>query len=126
MTTTAASFPLSKHTGGGETAPTFSGQCVYMQFMGEVGLPPSPVEFSSHHHFYKVSCYSLLGRCHHSCLCQPACLFTVLEGISLSPSLALRATHPLCYVSFFVVIAYYSVFFSFFPWVGVGLSRGLC
>jgi hypothetical protein len=26
----------------------------------------------------------------------------------------------------FFVIAYYSVFFLFFPWVGVGLSRGLC
>jgi hypothetical protein len=41
---------------GGDTAPAFSGLCVYSQFMWEVGLPPSPVEFSSHCHFYKLSC----------------------------------------------------------------------
>jgi hypothetical protein len=50
------SFPLSKHTGGGDTAPTFSDLHVYLQFMWEVGLPPSPVEFSSHCHFYKFFC----------------------------------------------------------------------
>jgi hypothetical protein len=27
---TATSFPLSKHTGGGDTAPAFSGQRVYL------------------------------------------------------------------------------------------------
>jgi hypothetical protein len=36
----ATSFPLSKHTGGGDTAPVFSGLCVYLHFMWEVGLPP--------------------------------------------------------------------------------------
>jgi hypothetical protein len=54
-TTTATSFPLSKHTVGGDTAPAFSGQRVYLQLTWEVGLPPSPVEFSSLHHFYKLS-----------------------------------------------------------------------
>jgi hypothetical protein len=49
------SFPLSKHTWGGDTAPTFLGLHVYLQFTWEVGLPHSPVEFSSHHHFYKLS-----------------------------------------------------------------------
>jgi hypothetical protein len=47
---------LSKHTGKGDTAPTFSGLRVYLQFMWEVGLFPSPVEFSSHRHFHKLSC----------------------------------------------------------------------
>jgi hypothetical protein len=37
-------------------APTFSGLRVYLQFMWEVGLPPSPVQFSSHCHFYRLSC----------------------------------------------------------------------
>jgi hypothetical protein len=37
---TATSFPLSKHTGGGDTAPAFSGLCDYLQFKWEVGLPP--------------------------------------------------------------------------------------
>jgi hypothetical protein len=36
------------HTAKGDTAPAFSGLCVYLQFMWEVGLPPSPVQFSSH------------------------------------------------------------------------------
>jgi hypothetical protein len=31
-----------------------------------VGLPPSPVEFSSLHHSYKLSRSLLLGTCHHS------------------------------------------------------------
>jgi hypothetical protein len=51
---TATNFPLSKHTGGGDTA-AFSGWCVYLQLMWKVGLPSSPVEFSSHCHFYKLS-----------------------------------------------------------------------
>jgi hypothetical protein len=37
-----------------------------------------------------------------------ACLFTVLGRIPLSPSLELRAPHPLCQVSI-VLISYYSV-----------------
>jgi hypothetical protein len=56
LCTSATSFPLSKHTGEGDTASTFSGLCVYLQFMWEVGFPPSPVQFSSHCHFYKLSC----------------------------------------------------------------------
>jgi hypothetical protein len=85
-----------------------------------VGLPPSPVEFSSHHHFYKLSCSWLLGMCHRSCLLQPAC-----EGFPLPPLQCSGHPASLLHV-FFVVIAYYLVFFFFFPWVGVGLSRGLC
>jgi hypothetical protein len=33
-------LPLSKHTGGSNTAPAFSGLRVYLQFTWEVGLPP--------------------------------------------------------------------------------------
>jgi hypothetical protein len=61
VTTTATSFPLAKHTGGGDTAFAFSGRRVYLQFMWEVVLLPSPVEFSSYHHFYKLSFSWLLG-----------------------------------------------------------------
>jgi hypothetical protein len=74
---TATSFPLSKHTGGGDTTPAFSGWRIYLQFMWEVALPPSPVEFSSHCHCYKLSLSWLLGVCCHFCLLRPACLFTV-------------------------------------------------
>jgi hypothetical protein len=140
---TATSFPLSKHTGGGDTALTFSGLHVYLQFTWKVGLPLSPVEFSSHHHFYKLSCsdcccvlllllagvfvYSSRGRWvfppllwsfppsttltsfpTSGCWALLACLFTVLGGIPLPPSLVLRVPHPLVCV-FIVLIAYYSV-----------------
>jgi hypothetical protein len=87
---TAISFSLSKHTGGGDTAPAFSGQHVYLQFMWEVGLLPSPVEISSDCHFYKLSCSCLLlGVCCRSCLLWPACC----EVFLLPPSSVLRAPH---------------------------------
>jgi hypothetical protein len=80
---TATSFPLSKHTGAGDTAPAFSGLCVYLQFTWEVGPPPSPVEFSSHRCFYKLSCSCLMGvPC---CPCWLACLFTAHVGGGSSP-----------------------------------------
>jgi hypothetical protein len=75
-----------------------------------VGLPPSPVEISSHSHFYKLSRSWLLGMCHCSCLLQPACC----EGFPL-PRFSVQGIQPSLLHVFFVVIAYYSVFFSFFP-----------
>jgi hypothetical protein len=51
----STSFLHFKHTGGGDTAPAFSGLRVYLQLMWEVGFPPSPVEFSSHSCFYQLS-----------------------------------------------------------------------
>jgi hypothetical protein len=41
MIATATTFPLSKHTGGGETVPTFSGLRVYLQFTGKWAFPLS-------------------------------------------------------------------------------------
>jgi hypothetical protein len=103
------------------TAPAFSGWLVYLQLKWEVGLPPSPMEFSFHRHFYKLSCSWFLGMCR-SCLFQVACC----EGFPLSPSLLLRVPCPLCYMSFLLLLLIIQFFFSFFPWVGVSLSRGLC
>jgi hypothetical protein len=83
--------------------------------MWEVGLPPSPVEFSSHCCFFKLSHSWLLGTCHSSHPLQPglACLFTVPGGILLPPSLALRAPHPLCNVSLlFLLLITQFLFFS--------------
>jgi hypothetical protein len=54
----ATSFPLSKHTGGGDL---ISQACVFLYSSREVGLPPSPVEFSSLHHSHKLSHTWLLG-----------------------------------------------------------------
>jgi hypothetical protein len=53
-----------------------------------------------------------------------ACLFTVPGRIPLPHSSALSAPHPLCHrgLLFLLLITQ----FLFFPWVEVGLSRGLC
>jgi hypothetical protein len=83
--------------------------------MWKVGLLPSPMEFSFHRHFYKLSCSSLA-----------ACLFTALWGISPHPPSVLRVPHPLCYMSFLLLLLIFQFFFLFFPGCGVGLSRGLC
>jgi hypothetical protein len=110
------------HTGGCDTAPAFSGLHVYLQFTWEVGLPPSPVEFSSHCHFYKLSSSRLLGVCCYSCLLQLACLFTVLWGLLLrllwcSGRAALFATCLFCYWLLFS--------FSFFPGWGQSVQGAM-
>jgi hypothetical protein len=103
------------------TLPAFPSQLVYLQLMWEVGLPPSPVEFSSHHHFCKLSHSWLLGMCDCSCLLQPDCC----EGFPFPYSSALRAPCLLCYMSFLLLLLIIQ-FFVFFPWEGVGLSREIC
>jgi hypothetical protein len=122
----ATSFPLSKHTGVGDTAPAFSGWRVCLQLMWEVGLPPSPVEFSSHRCFYKLSCSWLLGVCLWSCLLRLACLFTVLWGIAPPPLFGTQGAQPSLLHVFFILIVCYSVCFFVFPWERISLSRGLC
>jgi hypothetical protein len=96
--------------------------CLFI-YSSRVGFPfpPSSVEFSSHCHCYKLSHSSVGGPGHHSCLLQPACLFTVLLGIAPPPSLVLKVPHPLCYMSFFVVVYYSVCFFSLFS-LGGGRS----
>jgi hypothetical protein len=116
MVTTATSFPLSKHTGGSDTAPAFSGLCVYLQLTWEVGLPPFPVECSSHCYFYRLSHSWLLGMRCRSCLLQLTCH----EGFPLSPSSALIVPHPLCYL-FLLLLLIIQVFFSLFS-LGGGRS----
>jgi hypothetical protein len=54
--------------------------------MWEVGLLPSPVEFSSYCYFYKLS---------HSCLLWLACLFTAHMGSGLTPSCGVFLSPPL-------------------------------
>jgi hypothetical protein len=118
---TATSFPLSKHTGGGDTAPAFSGLHVYLQLTWEVGLSPSPVEFSSLCHFYKLSCSWLLGVCCPSCLLQPG-LF-IYSSVRKSPQ---SSGHPALFATCLYFCYCLLLSFSFFPWVRVSLSRGLC
>jgi hypothetical protein len=56
----------------------------------------------------------------------PACLFTVLWGIPFCPLLVLRVLHPLCYMSFLLLLLIIQLFFSFFPgWGSVCLGAML-
>jgi hypothetical protein len=107
----ATGFPLSKHTGGGDTAPTFSGWRVYLQFMWEEGLPPSPVEFSSPCHFHKLSCSWLQGappRSHQSLSGQARLVYLQFwEGFP-SPFFSAQGAPPSLLHVFIVLIAYYS------------------
>jgi hypothetical protein len=53
--------------------------------MWEVGLPPSPVEFSSHCHFYKFFCSWLLGGAAAPARCHVCLQFTWEVGLPPSP-----------------------------------------
>jgi hypothetical protein len=100
--------PFQAHWGG-DTAPAFSGLLVYLQFMWEVGLPPSPVQFSSHHHFHKLSCFWLLGTCPRSCqsLSSPPSLFIYSPRKDcLLPIFSAQCTPPSFLRVFIVLIAY--------------------
>jgi hypothetical protein len=100
---TATSFPFSKHTGGGDTAPAFSGLRVYLLFTWEVGLTPflwsfpPTVTFTS---FSVPGCWV--------CAAAPAFSSRLVRDF---PSLPLwsQGTPPSLLHVFFVVIAYYSV-----------------
>jgi hypothetical protein len=117
VTTTATSFPLSKHTGGSDTAPAFSGRRVYLELMWEVDLPrllwsfPPTATFIS---FPAPVCWAYAAA--------PAFSSRLVVRDCPSPLFGAQGTPPSLLRVFFVVIAHYSV--SLFPWVGVGLSPG--
>jgi hypothetical protein len=96
--------PFQAHWGRWHCTCFLRPVCLFTTHMRS-GSSPSPVEFSSYHHFYKLSCSWLLvsGPC--SCPLRPglACLFTVPGGILLPP------TPPSLLCVFIVLIAYYSV-----------------
>jgi hypothetical protein len=107
--------PLQAHWGRWRYI-AFSSQCVYLQFMWEVSLPPSPLTatFTS---FPTPGCWvgaatpAFSGR---------LVYLQFRGGLPLPPSSALRAPHPLCYMFFLLLLLFIQfVFFLFFPWVGV-------
>jgi hypothetical protein len=123
----ASSFSLSKHTGKGDITPTFSGLHVYLQFMWEVGLPPSPVEFSSLHHSHKLSHSWLLGACPRSCqsLSIPPGLFIYSPGKDSLPSIFGAQCAPPSFLRVFIVLLLISQFL-FFSLGGGRSVQGLC
>jgi hypothetical protein len=92
---------------------------------GKWFFPPSPVEFSPS---ASLTAFPLLVAGHASLLLpSPASpsLFIYSFGRDSPPTpSALGAPHPLCYMSLLFLSLITQ--FLFFPWVGVGLSRGLC
>jgi hypothetical protein len=87
-----------------------------------VSLPPSPVEFSSHHHFYKLSCSKVAGGGATTPAFSGQLVYLQFsEGLPLLPSSVLREPCPLWYMSFVVVFCYSVCFLSLFP-LGGGQS----
>jgi hypothetical protein len=116
----ATSFPLSKHTRGGDTAPAFSGLHVYLQFTWEVGLPHLLWSFlptATFTSFPASDCWA--------CAAAPAFFSWLVVRDFPSPQLR-RSGHPALFAPC-LICSYCLLFrFFFFPWMGVGLSRGLC
>jgi hypothetical protein len=71
------------------------------------------VDFSSLCHFYKLSCFWLLGMCHCSYLHQHGLFIYSSVRDSPPPLIGAQGAPPSLLCFFFVVIAYYlvSVFF---------------
>jgi hypothetical protein len=109
-TATATSCPLSKHTREGDIARAFSGHCVYLQFMWEVGSGPSSLSYWVFLPLPILQAFPLLvAVCvRHSCLLWPASLFTVQWRIAPSQLFGTQSTLPSLLCVFFV-IAYFSV-----------------
>jgi hypothetical protein len=77
-------------------------------------FPPLQCSFSHTATFTSFPAPRFLGRGCHSCLLRPACYLRFCVRLPLPSSLVLRVPHPLCYVSFFVVVYYSAWFFSLF------------
>jgi hypothetical protein len=122
MIGSATNFPPSKHTGGGDSAPAFSGPRVYLQFTWEVGLPPSPVEsFLPTTTFTSFPAFDCCACAAAPAFSSPTCLFTVPCGISPALLFSVQGALPSLLHVFFLLLL---IIQFFFPWMGVGLSRG--
>jgi hypothetical protein len=64
------------------------------------------------------------GRVMHSCLLRPGLFIFSSRREFPHPLFGVRAPRLLCYMSLLFLLVI--IQFLFFPWVGVGLSRGLC
>jgi hypothetical protein len=98
-TATASSFPLSRHTGGGDTAPSFSGLHVYLQFTWEVGLPLLLWSFPPTATFTSFPAPAFCGRL----------IYLQFRGGFSLPTFGAQGAPPSLLCVFFVVTAYYLV-----------------
>jgi hypothetical protein len=124
--TTAAvtSLPLSKHTGGGGATPAFSVLLVYLQLTWGSALPHSGGAF---HRTAAGTSFPLSKVAVRVLLLLPSLaslfIYSSPEGLAIPHSPELRASHPLCYLSFFSAASLlFSLFFSLFFPLGGGQS----
>jgi hypothetical protein len=116
----ATSFPLSKHTGGGDTAPTFSASCL---FTAHVGSGPSPFSCGVFLLPPLSQAFPLVvaGRSH-PLWPGPACLFTVPGRIPLPPSSS--SGRPILFATCLYCSYCLLLSFSFFPGWGLVCPGG--
>jgi hypothetical protein len=109
-TATATSFPLSKHTGGGDTAPAFSNRYVYLQLMWEVSL--SPLSSGAFLPLPLLQAFPLLVAGWVLPLLPSLAGVFVYSSMRYSPPplFSTQGAPPSLLHVFFVVIAYYSFF----------------
>jgi hypothetical protein len=96
-----------------------TGQRVCLQLTWKVGLPPSPVEFSSLCHSHKLSRSWLLGVCGCSCLLQPGLFINSSVKDSPPPPFGAQCSIPSLLHVFIVLISYYSGSLFFSGWGSV-------
>jgi hypothetical protein len=123
---TATSFPLSKHTGGGDTAPAFSGLRVCLQLMLELGLPPFMWSFPPSATLTSLPAPGCWARAPAPALSGLARLVYLqfCEGFPY-PSLQCSG-HPTLFATSLLVLFLITQFLFFSLGGGVSLSRGLC
>jgi hypothetical protein len=123
----ARSFPLSKHTVGGDTAPAFSACMFIYSSCGKWVFPPLLWSFPSSTiltSFPTPGCCACDPAPAGASLARPGLFIYSSRNDSPPPCSGLRVPHPLSYVSLLFLLLITQ--FLFFSCMGVSLSRGLC
>jgi hypothetical protein len=104
----ATSFPLSKHTGEGDTAPTFSCQlpCLFTVHVERRSSLLSCGVFLPLPLSQAPGCWARTSRSHHSLSCLPGLFIYSSEKDSLPPIFGAQCTPPSFLCVFIVLIAY--------------------
>jgi hypothetical protein len=95
--------------------------------MWEVGLPHSPVKFSSLRHSHKLSCSLLLGAhpCSHQSLSSQAGLFIYSSGKDFCSPTLQCSVHPTLFATCLYCSYCLLLSFSFFPGGGQSLQGAM-
>jgi hypothetical protein len=126
VTATAVSFPLSKHTGGGDATPALSGPaCLFTAYMGGAHSPLSSRVFLLPP---LLQAFPLLVAGRGPPLLPSQASPSIHSSVRDCPSLPLQPSgRPALFTTclFLLLFIIQFGFFLFFAWVGVSLSRGL-